>query len=151
MKNIYIICSFIVLSTMLSCGNEDPELSKPNFPSHRDGIYSGKQLEFSVDGKESSAISSVTLTSKLLDMNFSPDKDPDQIVRPSNPTYTTKVTIIGFPLKRDKSTFVTVSDLRGFKGTATIQNIEYEYVGEFIGDPLFHHDNQGLILKMTTK
>lgn len=32
-----------------------------------------------------------------------------------------------------------------------IQNIEYEYVGEFTGDPLSHHENKGLILKLSTK
>ncbi len=151
MKLIYRIWLFIVPLVILSCNNEETEPSLPNSPSYRDGIYSGKQLEFSVDGKESITVSSVTLTSRLLDANLDPDKDPDQIAHPSDPTYTTTVSIAGFPLEGDKSSFVTVSNIMGFKGTTMIQNIEYEYVGEFTGDPLSHHENKGLILKLTTK
>jgi hypothetical protein len=48
-------------------------------------------------------------------------------------------------------TFTTISDISGFTGETNINGIEYEYTGEFTGDPLMNHDNQGLILSMNTK
>lgn len=69
----------------------------------------------------------------------------------SNPTYKSVIVITGFPTIDATSTFEAVSDLRGFKGTTTIENLVYNYVGEFTGDPLTTHDKQGLILQFSTK
>ena len=147
----------IIMSAMLilglvsisACSDDEP--SVPNSPSYRDGVYSGKQLTFTLNGEDMASVTSVTLTSTLLNANVSPDKGPDDFNYPSNPTYTTTVKISGFPKSGKTATFKTVSDLLGFSGTATIQGVEYEYTGEFTGDPLMHHDNQGLIMSMTTK
>lgn len=143
--------AFIISSMLLfTCCSDEPD-SVPNSPSYRDGVYSGQQLTFTLDGEEVPTVSSVTLTSILKDANVSPDKGPDDFNYPSNPTYYTTVKIVGFPKQGKTSAFTTVSDLMGFKGDAKIGDVDYEYVGEFTGDPLLHHDNQGLILNMTTK
>lgn len=150
MKNFFSISQSIVLLGILflifpSCHNE-PDSVTESF-SYRDGVYSGSQLTVTLDGKNVTSVRSVTLSSKLLDTNLSPDKDPDQFVHPSNPTYTTIVTIDGFPTSKESSSFTTVSDLMGFKGDTDIKGVEYKYDAEFTGDPLLHHANQGLILR----
>lgn len=149
-NKIMLLVALAVGLIALSGCSDEPD-SVPNSPSYRDGVYSGKQLTFNLDGEEVTTVSSVTLTSTLKDANVSPDKDPDDFNYPSNPTYYTTVRIVGFPKQGKTSTFTTVSDIMGFKGDAKIGDVDYEYVGEFTGDPLLHHDNQGLILNMTTK
>lgn len=98
-----------------------------------------------------STVTSVSVKSTLLDPNVDPDRDPDQVVGSSDPTYNSIVFVKGFPTVDTNLTLETVSDLRGFKGTTDINHVEYEYVGEFTGDPLTTHDKQGLILQFTTK
>lgn len=135
---------------LISCHNEgEPEIQR--YPSHRDGIYYGTQLIVNLNGISVSSVTSVTLESQILDVNQSPDKESDEIVPPINPTYTTKVTITGFPKSGKTSTFETISDLVGFEGITSIDGVEYQYVGEFTGDPLAHHNNQGLILNFSTE
>ena len=134
---------------LCSCSNDEPD-SAFNSPSYRDGTYSGKQLTFTLDGMEVPTVSSVTLTFSLKDANVSPDNNEDGSSISSNPTYYTTVKIVGFPGKGKTSTFTTVSNLMGFEGETEIDNVDYVYVGEFTGDPLLHHDNQGLILNFTT-
>lgn len=141
----------LIIVTVIFYGCSDEPDSVPNSPSYRDGSYLGKQLTFTLNGVEVPTVSSVTLTSTLKDANVSPDKDPDDFNYPSNPTYYTTVKIVGFPSQGKTSSFNTVSDLMGFKGETTIENVEYDYVGEFIGDPLLQHDNQGLALEMIRK
>lgn len=138
---------FILVSSLYSCDNN--EESAAEHPSYRDGTYSGKQLTVSLDGQDLTTVSSVTLSSKLLNANVSPDKNSTQVVPPSNPTFTTTVEMDGFPDAGQKSSFTTISDLMGFNGTTTIQGVNYKYNATFTGDPLTTHDNQGLILRFT--
>ena len=85
MKKFFSISQSIVLLGILflifpSCHNE-PDSVTESF-SYRDGVYSGSQLTVTLDGKNVTSVRSVTLSSKLLDANLSPDKDPDQFVHP---------------------------------------------------------------------
>ena len=140
-----------VLSIFVCSCSKDDEPVGQRYPSHHDGIYSGSQLLVMLDGNTLTSVTSVKLESQILDVNQNPDKEPDEIVPPINPTYTTKVTITGFPKSGKTSTFETISDLLGFEGSTSIDGVEYQYLGEFTGDPLANHDNQGLILNFTTE
>lgn len=144
----YLIGMLSILAVSLCSCSDDEELLI-NSPSYRDGVYSGTQLTVTLDGEEVETVKSVTLSSTLLDANISQDKKPDQIVNPSDPTYTTVVKIVGFPSSNETCSFTTVSNLEGFYGTASIQGSEYNYEAVFTGNPLLHHDNQGLILRFT--
>lgn len=134
----------------IGCDKDEAE-SVENHPSYRDGVYEGKNLSVTLNGNEVSTVTSVSVKSTLLDPNVDPDRDPDQVVGSSDPTYNSIVFVKGFPTVDTNLTLETVSDLRGFKGTTDINHVEYEYVGEFTGDPLTTHDKQGLILQFTTK
>ena len=149
MKKLLLILS--ILSFIICSCSKDDEPVGQRYPSHRDGVYSGTQLLVTLDGNQLTSVSSVKLESQIFEVNQSPDKEPDEIVPPINPTYTTKVTITGFPKSGKTSTFETISDLLGFEGSTAIDGVEYQYVGEFTGDPLSNHDNQGLILNFTTE
>lgn len=140
-------CLFLCLS-LSSCSNDETETEAVS-PSYRDGVYSGEQLTVTLDGKDLTTVSSVTITSKMLNANVSPDKDSSQVAYPSNPTYTTTVELDGFPASGKTSSFTTVSTLVGFSGTASIQGVEYKYDATFTGDPLARHDKQGLVLSFT--
>lgn len=143
----HILSAFSLLVLPFSSCSDDEELLAGS-PSYRDGIYSGTQLSVTLDGENLPAVSSVSLSSVLLDANVSQDKDDDQVAS-SNPTYTTTVKIAGFPTSDKTSSFTTVSTLTGFSGTASIYGMEYKYEATFTGDPLTHHENQGLILMFT--
>jgi hypothetical protein len=134
---------------MVSCDSDEPE-SAASF-SYRDGVYSGSQLKVMVNGIDVTTVNSVTVTSALKDANVSTDKGQNDFNYPSNPTYNTTIKIVGFPKQGEVATFTTISDISGFTGETNINGIEYEYTGEFTGDPLMNHDNQGLILSMSTK
>ena len=144
------ICSLFMALVFVGCDKDEVESLESHF-SYRDGVYEGKNLSVTLDGDEVSTVISVSVKSTLLDPNVDPDRDPDQVVGSSNPTYKSTIIVIGFPIIDATSAFGTVSDLRGFKGSTTIDDIEYEYVGEFTGDPLTTHDKQGLILQFSTK
>jgi hypothetical protein len=144
------VASMVLLSgIMVSCDSDEPE-SATSF-SYRDGVYSGSQLKVMVNGAEVTTVNSVTVTSALKDANVSTDKDQNDFNYPSNPTYNSTIKIVGFPKQGKAATFTTISDISGFTGETNINGIEYEYIGEFTGDPLMNHDNQGLILSMNTK
>ena len=149
MKKLFLILTILGF-LVCSCSKDDEPVGQ-RYPSHRDGIYSGSQLLVTLDGNPLSSVISVKLESQILEVNQSPDKEPDEIVPPINPTYTTKVTVTGFPKSGKTSTFETISDLVGFEGITSIDGVEYQYMGEFTGDPLAHHDNQGLILNFSTE
>jgi hypothetical protein len=135
---------------VVSCDGDEPEAVVTSF-SYRDGVYSGNQLKILVNGVEVTTVNSVTVTSTLKDANVSTDKDQNDFNYPSNPTYDTTIKIVGFPKQGEVATFTTISDITGFTGETKINEIMYEYIGEFTGDPLMNHDNQGLILNMNTK
>ena len=151
-KKLFLISihTLFIAFIFISCDKDEVE-SLENHPSYRDGVYDGKNLTVTLNGNEAPTVTSVSVKSTLLDPNVDTDRDPNHVVGSSNPTYNSTIIVYGFPTVDTASTLETISDLRGFKGTATIQNITYEYVGEFTGDPLTTHDKQGLILQFTTK
>lgn len=144
------IYALLISLIFVSCDKDEVETLE-NHLSYRDGIYEGKNLSVTLNGIEVSTVTSVTVKSTLLESNVDKDRDPEQVVGSSNPTYKSVMVITGFPTIDATSTFEAVSDLRGFKGTTTIENLVYNYVGEFTGDPLTTHDKQGLILQFSTK
>lgn len=144
------IHALLIAFIFVSCDKNEVESLENHF-SYRDGVYEGKNLSVTLNGNEVSTVTSASVKSTLLEANVDPDRDPDQVVGSSNPTYKSVIVITGFPTIDATSTFETVSDLRGFKGTTIIDNILYNYVGEFTGDPLTTHDKQGLILQFSTK
>lgn len=60
-----LIFSFIVVATaiLVSCNEEFEELTTINIPNYRDGVYSGDNLTFTVDG-EPRTVNSVTISSR---------------------------------------------------------------------------------------
>lgn len=138
MKLIYLMLSVVLLMSCSSEGEEPFVVSSP-----RDGNYSATQLTFTLDNKAQTNVSSVILSSKLIDANVDGEYS-------SNPIYKTTITIVGFPTAKKKSTFVAQTNVASFEGTTTINGVEYRYVGEFTGEPLLRHENQGLILQMFT-
>ena len=60
-----LIFSFIVVATaiLVSCNEEFEELTTIDIPNYRDGVYSGDNLTFTVDG-EPRTVNSVTISSR---------------------------------------------------------------------------------------
>ena len=60
-----LIFSFIVVATaiLVSCNEEFEELTSDYTPNYRDGVYSGDNLTFTVDG-EPRTVNSVTISSR---------------------------------------------------------------------------------------
>lgn len=143
------LVALFVCILFTSCNNNEPHSLKP---SYRDGKYEGKNLTVFLNGEELTTVAYVTIRSELIDNNLNPDTDGDSIEM--DPVYHSQVTIEGFPGRNDTFTFAALSDLEGFEGITKINvpaSIYYgqyvEFVGEFTGDPLTAHDQQGLILK----
>lgn len=116
--------------------------------SHRDGVFSGKQLTVKLNGETLNTVSSVTLNSELLDAHAEEDENGNITV---TSTFKSKIIIVGFPSPKKITQFETISDYVEFKGTTVIDGVTYEYQGEFTGSPLHRHENQGLILQFYTK
>ena len=133
-----------------SC-HEDVVMSSEKFPSYRDGLFEGKNLKVTLNGKEIKTVEFVKINSNLLDPNVDTDIDTTTVVGSANPIYWSSITIKGFPTEKETQEFVTISTLQGFEGLARINRMWFEYEGEFTGDPLMHHDNQGLILNFYLK
>lgn len=149
----YLLTGLVTLMMVLflsGCDNNDVE-SLESHPSYRDWVYEGQSLSVTLNGNPMPSVTSVSVKSELLNPNIDHDRDPDKVVSSSNPTYTSTIRIAGFPSPKVTSSFVTVSDLQGFKGTATIDGVAYGYEAVFTGDPLTTHDRQGLVLHFTTE
>lgn len=60
-----LIFSFIVVATaiLVSCNEEFEEVTTIDIPNYRDGVYSGDNLTFTVDG-EPRTVNSVTISSR---------------------------------------------------------------------------------------
>lgn len=91
-----LIFSFIVVATaiLVSCNEEFEELTSDYTPHDRDGIYSGDNLTFTVDG-EPRTVNSVTISSRQVgnDTLYSETLKKHYL----NPIYVTNVIIKGFP------------------------------------------------------
>ena len=129
-----LVMTMTITPAITSCGDND-EPASANSPSYRDGIYTGQYLKFTINGDSTIAIKSVSLSSTLLSTNATTPSD-SSIAGSTNPEYSTTVTLNGYPKRKSKTKFTTKSDLSGFYGTTTINGVTYDYVGEFIGDPL---------------
>ena len=146
----YCFCLFCLSLVYIACSDDD-DGSAISHPSYRDGVYEGEKLSVTLDGKEVPTIEKVTLTSEFLKNRPIIEPHTTSTGAAADPTYTTVDKVIGFPTKRETTTFETISDMEGFSGTTTIANITYDYTATFTGHPLDWHKNQGLILQFTTK
>lgn len=145
-----VLVLFSLLAVMLwSCSSDDDESAIVN-TSHRDGSFVGSQLEVYLDGSKVVDATSATMKSTLLNANVNHDTGSDDVVAELNPTYNSTITIEGFPQKGKTVTLNTVTNLMGFEGTTEVDGVTYDYDAEFIGTPLLHHDNQGMIIRFTT-
>lgn len=136
---------FSLLSISSCSNNEDPNEPAISHPSHRDGTFSGSKLTVTLNGTKVESANTAVMKSELLNSNPYPDG------LGSNPTFTSKIIIYGFPGPKDQTTLNTVTDLMGFKDEVTLNDKKYIYTGTFTGTPLLHHDNQGLIIDFVNK
>lgn len=90
-----LIFSFIVVATaiLVSCNEEFEELTSDYTPNYRDGVYSGDNLTFTVDG-EPRTVNSVTISSRQVgnDTLYSDNLKKHYL----SPIYVTNVIIKGF-------------------------------------------------------
>lgn len=95
-----LIFSFIVVATaiLVACNEEFEELTSDYTPNYRDGVYSGDNLTFTVDG-EPRTVNSVTISSRQVgnDTLYSDNLKKHYL----NPIYVTNVIIKGFPSQKD--------------------------------------------------
>lgn len=147
MKYLSILTFLLVaIVTSYSCNNnEGPDEPAISHPSHRDGTFSGSKLTVTLNGAKVESAKTAVMKSELLNSNPYPDG------LGSNPTFTSKIIIYGFPCPKDQTTLNTVTDLMGFKDEVTLNDKKYIYTGTFTGTPLLHHENQGLIIDFVNK
>lgn len=107
--------SFFVVATAIlaSCNEEFEELTTINIPNYRDGVYSGDNLTFTVDG-EPRTVNSVTISSRQVgnDTLYSDNLKKHYL----NPIYVTNVIIKGFPGKKDRLTIPAISSVDKLRG-----------------------------------
>lgn len=145
-----LIFSFIVVATAIlaSCNEEFEELTTANFPNNRDGIYSGDNLTFTVDG-EPRTVNSVTISSCQVgnDTLYSDTLKKHYL----NPIYVTNVIIKGFRCMKDRITIPAISSLAELRGCIEIYSVFYDCLGKFTGSPLDRHEEQGLELQLISR
>ena len=151
MKSILSTLFTLVFALVLSgCSKEEPHSINP---SPRDGVYEGKNLTVTLDGKPLNSVKSVRVLSEIIGYGYDENMETDE----SNPIYHSIIMVNGFPVRGEETRFTTVSDLRGFEGTMSVNNANspfprqnYEYAGTFTGNAFESHDLQGLILEFTS-
>jgi len=148
-KNLAFSIVVILALIVSACGDDEDYEPSYSYSSHRDGTFSGSQLEITLDGEPLSGVKSVTISSRHLDNVY--EEDSAGNVLANYPIFITEVFIDGFPCKKKAFLFRTVSDYDGFKGHTTVDMKDYVYKGEFTGMPLDRHEKQGLILRMETE
>ena len=145
-----LIFSFIVVATAIlaSCNEEFEELTSGYTPNDRDGVYSGDNLTFTVDG-EPRTVNSVTISSRQVgnDTLYSETLKRHYL----NPIYVTNVIIKGFPGKKDRITIPAISSLAELRGCIDIYPEYYDCFGKFTGSPLDRHEFQGLELQLISR
>jgi len=137
-----LIFSFIVVATaILVSVMEFEELTSDYTPHDRDGVYSGDNLTFTVDG-EPRTVNSVTISSRQVgnDTLYSDNLKKHYL----SPIYVTNVIIKGFPGKKDRITIPAISSVDKFRGCIEIYPEYYDCLGKFTGSPLDRHEEQGL-------
>lgn len=137
-----------LFATFASCNEEFEELTTANFPNYRDGVYSGDNLTFTVDG-EPRTVNSVTISSCQVgnDTLYSDTLKKHYL----NPIYVTNVIIKGFPGKKDRITIPAISSLAELRGCIEIYPVFYDCLGKFTGSPLDRHEEQGLELQLISR
>ena len=117
-----LIFSFIVVATaiLVSCNEEFEELTSDYTPHDRDGIYSGDNLTFTVDG-EPRTVNSVTISSRQVgnDTLYSETLKRHYL----SPIYVTNVIIKGFPGKKDRITIPAIFSLAELRGCIDISRV----------------------------
>lgn len=145
-----LIFSFIVVATaiLVSCNEEFEELTTIDIPNYRDGVYSGDNLTFTVDG-EPRTVNSVTISSRQVgnDTLYSDNLKKHYL----NPIYATNVIIKGFPGKKDRLTIPAISSVAKLRGCINIYPEYYDCFGKFTGSPLDRHEFQGLELQLISR
>lgn len=145
-----LIFSFIVVATAIlaSCNEEFEELTSGYTPNYRDGVYSGDNLTFTVDG-EPRTVNSVTISSRQVgnDTLYSDNLKKYYL----NPIYVTNVIIKGFPGKKDRITIPAISSLAELRGCIDIHPEYYDCFGKFTGSILDRHEFQGLELQLISR
>ena len=145
-----LIFSFIVVATAIlaSCNEEFEELTSDYTPNDRDGIYSGDNLTFTVDG-EPRTVNSVTISSRQVgnDTLYSETLKKHYL----SPIYVTNVIIKGFPGKKDRITIPAISSLAELRGCIDIHPEYYDCFGKFTGSILDRHEFQGLGLQLISR
>ena len=136
-------------SEMKSTSAEEfEELTSGYTPNDRDGIYSGDNLTFTVDG-EPRTVNSVTISSRQVgnDTLYSETLKKHYL----NPIYVTNVIIKGFPGKKDRITIPAISSLAELRGCIDIHPEYYDCFGKFTGSILDRHEFQGLELQLISR
>ena len=144
-----LIFSFIVVTAILaSCNEEFEELTSGYTPNDRDGIYSGDNLTFTVDG-EPRTVNSVTISSRQVgnDTLYSETLKKHYL----SPIYVTNVIIKGFQQMKDRITIPAISSLAELRGCIDIYPEYYDCFGKFTGSPLDRHEFQGLELQLISR
>lgn len=145
-----LIFSFIAVATaiLVSCNEEFEELTSDYTPNYRDGVYSGDNLTFTVDG-EPRTVNSVTISSRQVgnDTLYSDNLKKHYL----NPIYVTNVIIKGFPGKKDRITIPAISSVDKLRGCINIYPEYYDCLGKFTGSPLDRHEFQGLELQLISR
>lgn len=148
MKNLYnLIILTVVCLCCVSCDNDDEPYDAIAQRSYRDGVYSKSQTELYIDGTRIGSVTSVIIKSQLISFRDNGTGYYGSSVE-IDPVYDTQIKICGFPMASGVGDieFITVSDMSGFSGQTRIDGRDYSYEGQFTGDPLSHHDRQGIII-----
>lgn len=145
-----LIFSFIAVATaiLVSCNEEFEELTSDYTPNYRDGVYSGDNLTFTVDG-EPRTVNSVTISSRQVgnDTLYSDNLKKHYL----SPIYVTNVIIKGFPNVKDRITIPAISSVDKLRGCINIYPEYYDCFGKFTGSPLDRHEFQGLELQLISR
>lgn len=141
---------YIVVATAIlaSCNEEFEELTTIDIPNYRDGVYSGDNLTFTVDG-EPRTVNSVTISSRQVgnDTLYSDNLKKHYL----SPIYVTNVIIKGFPGKKDRITIPAISSVDKLRGCINIYPEYYDCFGKFTGSILDRHEFQGLELQLISR
>ena len=123
-------------------------LTTINIPNYRDGVYSGDNLTFTVDG-EPRTVNSVTISSRQVgnDTLYSDNLKKHYL----SPIYVTNVIIKGFPGKKDRITIPAISSVDKLRGCINIYPEYYDCFGKFTGSILDRHEFQGLELQLISR
>lgn len=144
-----LLLSILFIAAFVACnGYEDYSLV--DYGHLLDGEFTGERLIFTIDG-EPHNVKSVTVNSWLADTEFL-EKDSTMFARPTIQTYSSNITIKGFPGKKDRLTIHAITHEMDLKGYTRVNGKNYNCYGKFLmiapGRP---YDEQGLELKLVSE